>query len=150
MKTLSRRKFMALGGVAAVGVGAAVIFRSSLARADIATVMSPPEALAAAAAGDILIVDIRRPDEWARTGIARYAVPIDMRADDFLTQLAAVRTSDMQPVAVICARGVRSARMTRRLETAGIGPIVDIPEGMLGSRAGPGWLDRGLPTQQVN
>ena len=150
MKTLSRRKFMALGGVAAVGVGAAVIFRSSLARADIATVMSPPEALAAAAAGDILIVDIRRPDEWSKTGIAQYAVPIDMRADDFLTQLAAARSSDTQPVAVICARGVRSARMTRRLETAGIGPIVDIPEGMLGSRAGPGWLDRGLPTQQVN
>ena len=150
MKSLSRRNFVVLGGAAAAGVGAATIFRSSLARADIATVMSPPEALTAAEAGDILIVDIRRPDEWAKTGIAKHAVPIDMRADDFLVQLAAARSSDTQPVAVICARGVRSARMTRRLETAGIGPIVDIPEGMLGSRAGPGWLKRGLPTMQLN
>ena len=149
MNKLSRRNFLALGGALAIGVGATTVFYSSLARADIATVMSPPEALAAAASGDILIVDIRRPDEWAKTGIAQHAVPIDMRADDFLTQLASARASDSQPVAVICARGVRSARMTKRLEAAGIGPIVDIPEGMLGSLAGPGWLDRGLPITQV-
>ncbi|MEM7752566.1 MAG: rhodanese-like domain-containing protein [Pseudomonadota bacterium] len=150
MTLLSRRNLLALGGATAVGVGAFVTVRLSLARADIAEVMTPPDALAAAATGEILIVDIRRPDEWAQTGVAEYAVPIDMRNDDFLVELAAVRASDRQPVAVICARGVRSARLTRRLEAAGIAPIVDIPEGMLGSPFGPGWLKRGLPVSQVN
>lgn len=150
MTLLSRRKVLALGGATALGVGAYAAFRISLARAETAEVMSPPEALEAASTGDILIVDIRRPDEWAKTGVGEHAVPIDMRDKDFLTQLAAARASTTQPVAVICARGVRSARLTRRLEDAGIGPIIDIPEGMLGSPAGPGWLKRGLPTTQIN
>ena len=145
MILLSRRKLLALGGAATLGVGAYSAFRLSLARAAVAEIMSPPVALAAAAAGEILIVDIRRPEEWARTGVAEHAVAIDMREDDFLARLAAARASDTQPVAVICARGVRSARLTRRLDSAGIGPIIDIPEGMLGSAAGPGWLARGLP-----
>ncbi|MEO0931960.1 MAG: rhodanese-like domain-containing protein, partial [Pseudomonadota bacterium] len=45
----------------------------------------------------------------------------------------------------ICARGVRSARMTNRLTQAGLTQIIDIPEGMLGSFAGPGWVKRDLP-----
>ncbi|MEM8582520.1 MAG: rhodanese-like domain-containing protein, partial [Pseudomonadota bacterium] len=70
--------------------------------------------------------------------------------EEFLDELQNARVSLSQPVAVICARGIRSARLTRRLEAAGIGPIVDIPEGMLGSRSGPGWLSRELPVIRVN
>ena len=33
--------------------------------------MSPPEVLDAVRAGQVLLVDIRRPDEWADTGIDR-------------------------------------------------------------------------------
>ena len=50
------------------------------------------------------------------------------------------------PVALICARGARSFRVTLQLAAFGITDIVDVPEGMLGSAAGPGWLSRGLPT----
>lgn len=131
-------------------MGAFAAVRLSVQRADAAAVMTPPEALAAAARGEILIVDIRRPDEWQKTGVAQHAVRIDLRDDDFFDQLAAARSSDTQPIAVICARGVRSARMTNRLEEAGVGPIIDIPEGMLGSSAGPGWLARGLPVYQLS
>lgn len=35
--------------------------------------------------------------------------------------------------------------MTERLRAAGFTQIIDVPEGMLGSGAGPGWLKRGLP-----
>jgi len=131
-------------------VGAVAAVRLSVQRADAAEVMTPPEALAAAEKGAILIVDIRRPDEWQRTGIAQYAVAIDLRDDEFFDRLAAARSSATQPIAVICARGVRSARMTKRLQEAGLGPLIDIPEGMLGSSAGPGWLDRGLPISRID
>ncbi|MEM7717568.1 MAG: rhodanese-like domain-containing protein [Pseudomonadota bacterium] len=147
---LSRRSFLALGGTALIGVGAYAGLTFSNARADTARVMSPDEALAAAAAGDILLVDIRRPDEWKTTGIPQHAVAFDLRDAGFIENVKGARSSQAQPVAVICARGVRSARMTKRLADAGVGPLVDIPEGMLGSLAGPGWLKRGLPVVHVN
>ncbi len=112
--------------------------------------MTPEEAFAAAAAGEILLVDIRRPDEWNATGLPEHAVPLDMRDEAFLMRVQEARASESQPVALICARGVRSARLTHRLDAAGIGPIIDVPEGMLGSRDGPGWLERGLPVTLVN
>lgn len=145
--TVSRRSFLVVGGLTVVS-GAAVFGVVYLARAETAQVMSPPEALAAATAGDILLVDIRRPDEWSSTGIPQTAVGIDMRRNDFLEVVLAARATPDQPIAVICMRGVRSARVTRMFEAAGITSIIDVPEGMLGSRAGPGWLKRGLKVVQ--
>jgi len=108
--------------------------------------LDPVEAHRQALSGDILIVDIRRPDEWQRTGLGQGAVPIDMRRKDFVDALL---TEQMKrgglPVALICARGVRSRRVAFALAQANVGPIIDVPEGMLGSRAGPGWLKRKLP-----
>jgi rhodanese-related sulfurtransferase len=104
----------------------------------------------AAAQGDVVLVDIRTPREWMATGVPSGAHPIDMRRDDFLTALAQVAGADKtRPIAVICARGVRSARLSRALTEAGFSNIVDVPEGMLGSAAGPGWLKTGLPVTQV-
>ncbi|MCK0150347.1 rhodanese-like domain-containing protein [Marivita sp. S6314] len=112
---------------------------------DGASEMTPPELLEAVRENTVLLVDIRRPDEWAKTGLAEGATPIDMRRPDFLEALRAQLGADQRPVALICARGVRSQRMTRLLSDAGITPIIDVPEGMLGSAAGPGWLKRSLP-----
>lgn len=109
--------------------------------------LSTPDAHQAAASGEVLLVDIRRPDEWSRTGVGAGAVPLDMRRADF-TDALLVQTegrTDM-PVALICARGVRSRALSNRLRSAGFTNIIDVPEGMLGSGAGPGWLKRGLPT----
>ncbi len=100
----------------------------------------------AALSGAVLLVDIRRPDEWQRTGVGEGAVALDMRREDFIDALLA-HTAGRQdvPVALICARGVRSRGLTARLTSAGFTNIIDVPEGMLGSGAGPGWLKRGLP-----
>lgn len=101
--------------------------------------------------GEILLVDIRRPEEWKETGVGEGAYPLDMRRDDFAEELAKLRKSKGDiPVALMCARGVRSARTARRLEDAGVQDIHDVPEGMLGSSAGPGWLQSGLPTDTFN
>ena len=52
--------------------------------------VSVSEALARADAGSITLIDIRRPDEWAATGIATPAHPLDMRRDDFAARLARI------------------------------------------------------------
>ncbi|MEM8849933.1 MAG: rhodanese-like domain-containing protein [Pseudomonadota bacterium] len=112
--------------------------------------LSPPDVLAAVQAGEVLLVDIRRPDEWERTGIAEGAAPLDMRRDDFLPALEALVEGDVtRPIALICARGVRSDRLSARLTASGFTRIIDVPEGMMGSPAGPGWIARGLPLVQV-
>lgn len=108
--------------------------------------LSAPQAHTAAVSGDIVLIDIRRPDEWARTGVPEGALALDMRREDFTDMLLAKLDGDRSmPVALICARGVRSRRLSERLIVAGFTSILDVPEGMLGSGAGPGWLDRGLP-----
>lgn len=144
---MSRRGFGLLGGAALVG-GAVFASRwyNISAQAGVEGTLSAPDVHAAALSGDVLLIDIRRPDEWERTGVGEGAVPIDMRRDDFTDALLA-RTGNRSdtPVALICARGVRSRGLTRRLTGAGFTNIIDVPEGMLGSGAGPGWLKRGLP-----
>ena len=146
--TRINRRAVLGGGAVLVAVAASAGGRAWVTRpagAGTPDTLTPPEALDAVRAGALTLVDVRRPDEWAATGIAEGAVPIDLRRDDFVQAVRAARDGPDAPVALICARGVRSRRMAARLAEAGIGPIVDVPEGMLGSRAGPGWLARGLP-----
>lgn len=145
---MTRRGFGLLGGVALVG-GAVFASRwyNISAQAGVDGTLSAPDVHAAALSGDVLLVDIRRPDEWQRTGVGEGAVPLDMRRDDFTDALLAQTGGRTDAaVALICARGVRSRGLTRRLTGAGFANIIDVPEGMLGSGAGPGWLKRGLPT----
>lgn len=145
----TRRKFLLGGAVVVAGSG---LFASKwfniFADASTEGALTVETALAEAEAGSIYLIDIRRPDEWQRTGVAEPAIPLDMRRDDFETVLQSIfEANGERPVALICARGVRSDRMNQRLEAAGFTNVLDVPEGMLGSGAGPGYLKRGLPTR---
>jgi len=145
---MSRRTLLATAGAATLGGAGAFGATWFNVAADNAGdgQLTPAEAHRGADAGDILLIDIRRPDEWARTGIGAGAQPLDMRRPDFPQALAALAGGDTAaPIALICARGVRSRRLGRALSEAGFTNIIDVPEGMLGSGAGPGWLGRGLP-----
>lgn len=144
----TRRKILFGGAAACVaggGVFAATWF-NIFADASAEGALTVETAYQQAMDSEIYLIDIRRPDEWDRTGIATPAIPLDMRRDDFETVLQALfDTSGARPVALICARGVRSDRMNTRLETAGFTNVLDVPEGMLGSGAGPGYIERALP-----
>lgn len=141
---LTRRNTLVLGVVALFGAGTFYI-RAQTGSFDGAS-LTPPEALDLATKGEITLIDIRRPGEWKRSGWGKPAVPIDMRRRDFTDALDKVVKGDRsKPIALICAAGVRSARLSKRLTAAGYSNIIDIPEGMLGSKAGPGWIRRGLP-----
>ena len=108
--------------------------------------IAPEAALARLRANTLILVDIRRPDEWALTGVAEGAVALDMRDDDFLIRLDRLTSGNRQAaIALICARGVRSRRLAAQLTAVGFSDVLDVSEGMLGSAAGPGWIARGLP-----
>lgn len=138
---LSRRAFVLTSGGAAAAalIGYALTpLRAAQRSIDVR------EAFRLAEKGEVVLVDIRRPDEWSGTGIPQYGVPIDMRRADFVS--AVKEFAGGKPVALICAKGVRSRRATRAFEKAGVVSVIDVPEGMLGSSAGVGWLKAGLPT----
>jgi rhodanese-related sulfurtransferase len=140
------RRIVLFGLPAAVIVGVAMLGPDDATNARVA--ITPDEAFERAAAQDILLIDIRRPDEWRATGVPQFGTALDMRNHDFTTQLSELSGRDFgAPIALICARGVRSARLSARLKSAGFTQIIDVPEGMLGSRVGPGWLRRGLPVK---
>ncbi|SLN25023.1 molybdopterin biosynthesis protein MoeB [Roseovarius albus] len=112
--------------------------------------MDADKAYELAKAGEITLVDIRRPDEWAATGIPAGAKPLDMRREDFIAELSKITANARdKPVVLICAGGVRSGRMRTNLTEAGLTNIQDIPEGIGGSASGPGWLARGLPVEEA-
>lgn len=145
-RTFTRRALMAGGGGALAVAG--IVTYTRLDAFD-GTELTPVEAHTAARSGDLILIDIRRPDEWVGTGIPEHATPLDMRRADFEEALLQIAGGDTdRPVALICARGVRSDRLSARLAAAGFTAIRDVPEGMLGSRAGPGWLGRSLPVVQ--
>lgn len=108
--------------------------------------MTPDEAHRRASDGDVVLIDVRNPDEWRRTGLAPTAVPISMQDAAFLEKLMdAVDGDASRPLAIVCAAGGRSAQVAAALSSRGFAEVHNVVEGMTGSPAGPGWLGRGLP-----
>lgn len=101
--------------------------------------------------GSIVLVDVRRSSEWRQTGIPASAHAITMHQDrqSFLAQLRAVAGTgkSARPIALICARGGRTSYLMRDLANAGFANLINVTEGALGSRYGPGWLAKGLPVR---
>lgn len=143
---LGRRRFLfGAAGLAVVSTGGYLWWRRQAPDHDHPR-LGVAEAFAKAQAGEIYLIDIRTPREWRASGVPVGSHQIDMRRDDFLTALNEVTGgSQTAAIALICARGVRSARVTLALAEAGYTNVIDVPEGMLGSAAGPGWLRSNLP-----
>lgn len=108
--------------------------------------MSVATAAKQSEAGQVYLVDIRRPSEWKQTGVAKHAAKITMHQSGFLDRIAKHTAGDKTaPIALICARGNRSTHMINLLEQNGYTNVYNVKEGMFGSKEGPGWLALGLP-----
>ncbi|PCH67881.1 MAG: hypothetical protein COC12_10855 [Rhodobacteraceae bacterium] len=148
----SRRSFLALGA----GLLGAFILTSALpvqAGHDSPAVpnkkIAADAAYAAVQAGEIILVDIRRPEEWLETRVGEGAIALDMREESFVKSLVALRQANPDtPIALICATGGRSSYVTSALTGQGFPGLVDVSEGMVGGPNGQGWIKRGLPTYE--
>ncbi|MDP2169604.1 MAG: rhodanese-like domain-containing protein [Rhodocyclaceae bacterium] len=114
--------------------------------------MTPNEALEAARTGKITLIDIRTPPEWQQTGVAQGATLINMihpqGAAGFLKEVLAKTGGNMNaPIALICRTGNRTSQVQRFLKMQGLTQVYNVPEGMAGSMAGPGWVARKLPVE---
>lgn len=112
--------------------------------------LTPPEALSKIQAGELTLVDVRTPEEWRASGVVPNAKRIDLQDTNGMSGfvakvLAAVNGDKTAPVAVLCRTGSRSSYAQRYLQKEGFTNVINIPEGMIGSMAGPGWIGRKLP-----
>ncbi len=136
---LTRRFFMAAASIA--GLTAALPLQALA-----AAKLSVEDAHEKAQKGEILLVDVRRRDEWKQSGIGASAKAISMHERGFLQKLAEATGQDKtKPVALICATGGRSSWLQGKLKAFGYTTIIDVAEGMYGSPHGPGWLKKKLP-----
>lgn len=98
--------------------------------------------------GELVLIDVRSPTEWAMTGMPRDSIGAPMQAADFIAQARGAVLGDLdQPIAVL-GRGDEDAReAAEKLEAEGFREIYIIAGGM-GSAATntQGWLSSSLPT----
>lgn len=108
--------------------------------------MSVREAHERSRAKEVILVDIRRPEEWADTGVAEGAIKLDMTSPVFEARLAGLRAENPgKPIAIICRTASRTRHVQDVLGKRGWTGIVDVRGGMLGDGISKGWLDEGLP-----
>ncbi len=144
---LSRRALMA-GFVMLI----CTLALASFAAAGEGGVITAEEAARRAAAGEILVIDVRSPGEWRQTGVPKGARQVTIHdpggMPGFVEAVKVAVGGDLKrPIAVICAAGNRSTLAQRFLAKAGFTRVLNIKEGVLGGPYGPGWLTRGLPVE---
>jgi rhodanese-related sulfurtransferase len=147
MMTFSRRRFLLAVGAVAPGV----LLLSVSARgqnmeiaADLAFKRSQD--------GALLVIDVRSPQEWGQSGVPQGARLVTIHGPDGLAGFVEALRRELgedtdRPVALICARGQRSTVAQAALIEAGFTQVLNIREGVFGSRSGPGWLTRDLPME---
>lgn len=116
--------------------------------------ITPREAHERVSKGEMLLVDIRTPEEWRETGVADNAVLIDMNDRAFLDKLQAARAARANgqpdfPVALICRTANRSRAMQDALLKHGVRNVIDVKGGMGGNLTTKGWIAEGLPVKRA-
>ncbi len=115
--------------------------------------MTAADAHAKAMAGELVLVDVRRPSEWLETGVPASAHAITMHQDSqaFLAHLRRILDNDpSRPLALICRSGGRTSWLQGELTRAGFTQVINVAEGVAGGQHGSGWLRSGLPTRTGN
>ncbi len=108
--------------------------------------VSVREAHARQKAGQSILVDIRRPEEWEDTGVPEGAIKLDMTSPAFEARLAALRAENPgKQIDLICRTANRTRDVQQALMRRGWRDIVNVRGGLLGNPGNPGWLDEKLP-----
>ncbi len=148
-------KVLVLAVLVAVGMIAVPAVAQVVAQETAGELIAADQAMRLATSGEIVVVDVRSPQEWQQTGVPAGARLVTIHQPDgligFIDAMGDALGEDRnRPIALICARGNRSSVASSALAQAGYTQVYNIREGMFGSPDGPGWLARGLPTDPCN
>ena len=93
------------------------------------TTIDHDEARRLLASGEVTVLDVRTPGEYAQLGHipAAWLIPVDLAAS-----APAVLPDDRKPVLVYCEHGVRSVAAARLLVAAGVAEVLNLAGGLAG------------------
>lgn len=116
-------------------------------------IIAADRALDRARAGEVVLIDVRRPSEWRQTGVPAQARQVTIHGPGGMAGFVAAMRKTVggdldRPVALICARGGRSTRAQDALMQAGFTRVLNVKEGVLGGPNGTGWIKRVLPLER--
>ncbi len=102
--------------------------------------IDPLDANQKASMGDLTLVDVREPNEWAADGSPKDCYCIALQNSKFVDEvLLSVDNNKAASVAVVCRSGMRGEKAARLLLNAGFSDVVNVEGGMLR------WLSEKLP-----
>lgn len=104
--------------------------------------MTAREAFEKLSAGELVLIDVRTPEEWRRTGVPEGAKRATLQDKDFLKQVMLHVGSFEAPVAFICKSGQRSGQAAAQARAVGFGDVYNVTGGVEGP---DGWLAQRLP-----
>ena len=91
---------------------------------------------------EMLLVDVRNPDEWKAQGVPQYAETISLTDQEFASKVAEL--SQQYPekrIAISCLSGKRAERAIEILAEGGLTGLVSVKDGL------NGWRDAGLSVE---
>ena len=132
-----------------LGVGAAMAASLPLAGFPAENaVITDQDAYTRQQAGQMVIVDVRTPQEWQQTGVAVGAEPIDMSDPEFLQKLVQLRQDNPGiEFGFICRSGNRSGQVQSYLAQNNVAGVYSVDGGMSGNGQASGWISDGLPVE---
>ncbi len=136
--------------ISSIGLNPVATLRAAAAEAGSDQIISAKTSHERAKRGELILVDIRHPDEWRETGVpaSGHAITMHQSKASLLEKMVAIVGSDKnKPVALICAAGSRSAYLQDWLRGHGFTNVMNVAEGMVGGEFGAGWVKSGLPTK---
>ncbi len=142
-----RALFCGLLGLIGLTVSACADSSASDSETALKPEISVIEAYQAQLDGDIILIDVRRREEWARTGLPAGAARATLQDDDFIAQVERIMAADPDAtIAFTCRTGKRSQTARDRLKAAGYDNVTSVTGGFLGR---DGWQRAGLPVMTL-
>lgn len=79
---------------------------------------------------DLLVVDIRTPEEWKQTGVVRDALLVTYTTPESFLEAVNTRKTAGQTITLICRSGNRSSNAARQIAELVEGDVIDVAGGM--------------------
>ncbi len=135
-----------------LGVVAFLLSLSGSVLAEDNSYLTPNDAYEMVQTGEATLIDIRHPQEWRQTGVAKGALRVEMVAPQMAEEFAqrvrkAVGGKTDKPIILICRTGHRTSLMQAALTQFGFKYVYHVSGGMMGSIGAPGWVAKGLPVE---
>ncbi len=113
-------------------------------RQPLAQALSPKQAHQMQQNGEIVIIDVRQPDEWQQTGLPAGAQGVALSGPNFIEQIEEIAAQNKGcKLAISCQSGMRTKAAVKSLDAHGMKNLHQIKGGLMA------WNRENLPIDKT-